>query len=83
MSSVINSTDDILAKLCLTGFYWLVQHQKMNLGTEYDNHLTIFKGIIWNSPRLVGARFIMKFLNLLFTKINRNYLIKEFLNALG
>ncbi len=38
MSSVINSADDILAKLCLTGFYWLVQHQKMNLGIKYDNH---------------------------------------------
>jgi hypothetical protein len=48
MNFVINSTEDILAKLCLTGFYWLEQHRKMNLGIEYDNHFNFFiKTIFW------------------------------------
>jgi hypothetical protein len=38
MNFATSLTDDILGKLCLTGFCWSVPHQKMTLGIEYDNH---------------------------------------------
>ena len=46
MNFATSLTDDILVKLCLTGFYWLALQQKMTLGIEYDNHFIYINGLI-------------------------------------
>ena len=46
MNFAINLIDDISEKLYLIGYYWLVLHQKMTLGIEYDNHLSFNRTIL-------------------------------------